>query len=281
MAMRIGELWQYPVKSMIGQRVGHARLTPTGIAGDRTWAVRDEVRGGIRGAKKLGQLMQFEARYSADPDASVTNTGPGDVQINSNDPDRDQALSAALDHRVTLWPLQPADDLDHYRRGAPDSTDLMTELRTVFDRDEGEPIPDLASFPPELREFESPPGTYLDAYPVMVMTSSALAALRIAVPDSAPAVRRFRPSMVVDTGERPGHPEFQWVGRTLNMGSAELEVIGPCPRCVMVTREIDAGTPADRAILRHIVAELNQNLGVYARVTKPGGAAVGDVITVS
>lgn len=279
--MRIGELWQYPVKSMIGQRVTHAQLISTGIAGDRTWAVRDEVRGGIRGAKKLGQLMQFEARYNAEPHRSVTITGPGDVQINSDDPGRDEALSAALDHPVTLWPLQPADNLDHYRRGAPDSTDAMTELRTVFGRDEGEPIPDLAAFPPELREFESPPGTYLDAYPLMVMTSSALAALRMAVPNSAPDVRRFRPSMVVDTGERPGYPEFEWVGRTLSVGSAELEVIGPCPRCVMVTREIDEGTPADRAILRHIVAELDQNLGVYARVAKPGGAAVGDAIFVS
>lgn len=62
MPMRIAELWQYPVKSMIGQRVDHAQLVNTGIAGDRCWAVRDEVRGGIRGAKKIGQLMQFEAR---------------------------------------------------------------------------------------------------------------------------------------------------------------------------------------------------------------------------
>lgn len=182
---------------------------------------------------------------------------------------------------MTLWPLQPADDLDHYRRGAPDSTDRLLELRTVFDRDEGEPIPDLAAFPPELREFESPPGTYLDAYPLMLMSTSALSALSLAVPSSNPDVRRFRPSIVVDTPTGPSHPEFDWVGRRLNLGSAVLEVIGPCPRCVMVTQEIDTETPADRAILRHIVADLDQNLGVYAKILEPGRVAVGDTVVIT
>ena len=50
-AMRVGELWQHPVKSMIGSTVASAALTADGMAGDRNWAVRDEERGGIRGAK--------------------------------------------------------------------------------------------------------------------------------------------------------------------------------------------------------------------------------------
>jgi MOSC domain-containing protein YiiM len=47
----------------------------------------------------------------------------------------------------------------------------------------------------------------------------------------------------------------------------------------MVTRAVGADVPADRSILRHIVRELDQNLGVYARVTKAGSVRVGDEVT--
>lgn len=44
----------------------------------------------------------------------------------------------------------------------------------------------------------------------------------------------------------------------------------------MVTREIDDEIGADRAILRHIVRDLDQNLGIYATIVTPGTAKVGD-----
>jgi MOSC domain-containing protein YiiM len=47
----------------------------------------------------------------------------------------------------------------------------------------------------------------------------------------------------------------------------------------MVTREINAEIPQDRSILRHIVRDLNQNLGVYARIVQPGTIALNDTIS--
>ena len=47
----------------------------------------------------------------------------------------------------------------------------------------------------------------------------------------------------------------------------------------MVTREVGNDLPADRAILRHIVRDLNQNVGVYAKVTKPGTNKTSDQLT--
>jgi MOSC domain-containing protein YiiM len=44
----------------------------------------------------------------------------------------------------------------------------------------------------------------------------------------------------------------------------------------MVTREIDEAVGEDRAVLRHIVRELDQNLGIYATVVTPGRVGVGD-----
>lgn len=46
----------------------------------------------------------------------------------------------------------------------------------MFGREEDEPLPDFSKFPDALAEFESPPGPYLDAYPIMLMTTSAIRA---------------------------------------------------------------------------------------------------------
>jgi uncharacterized protein len=280
--MRVAQIWTYPVKSMIGQTVDEAQLGPTGIVGDRIWACRDLERGGIRGAKQLGGLMQFAA--SALGHGHVRITCPDGTAVSTADPDVDERVSAALGHPVRLEALPDAGDLDHFRRGRPDHDDLMDELRAVFGREPDEPLPDFSVFPPEIAEFETPPGTYYDVFPLMVMTTAALRALTEALEGSAVDVRRFRPSLVIDTDDEPGlptsgHPEFEWKGRIGTLGGAQIRFLDPCPRCVMVTRMIDEDVPADRAILRHIVRDLGQNLGVYAEVVSPGPIRIGDELT--
>ena len=274
----VGQLWTYPVKSMVGEQVDEVSLGELGVVGDRQWATRDEERGGIRGAKKIGELMQFSARYLDGAGGHAVITCPDGGVFSTAAADASSRLSAALGHRVTLWPLQPSEDLDHYRRGPSDGPDPLTELRAVFGREADEPLPDLSIFPPEIMEFESPPGTYLDAFPMMLMTTSAMRSMAAALPDSAVDIRRFRPSILIDTGDATGHPEIGWTGRRLRVGTAELSIGVPCPRCVMVTRRIDDAAPADRRILRHVVAELDQCVGVYATVTKPGAVRVGDPV---
>lgn len=281
--LRVADLWRYPVKSMIGCQVDTAELVEAGMVGDRTWAVRDEIRGGIRGAKKLGGLMLFAAAY-VDPTAPshspVEIRLPDGSTVRSDDPTVDDVVSAALGQRVSLWPLQPPTDLDHYRRGAPDSSDMMEELRAIFGREEHEPLPDLSIFPPVIMEFESPPGTYLDAFPLLVMTTSAMRSLAAALPASSIDVRRFRPNLVIDTPGLDGHPEFDWVGARLEIGDTVLEIVDACPRCVMVTRAVAADLPEDRTVLRHIVRDLEQNVGVYAQVVRSGSVRVGDPVVI-
>jgi len=268
------------VKSMVGEAVDSVEFDELGVVGDRTWAARDLERGGIRGAKKIGALMRLAARDLGSGDVEITL--PDGATVTTADVDADERVSAAIGHRVRLERLRPVDDLDHYRRGAPDSDDMLAELRGIFGREGDEPLPDLSVFPPAIAEFESPPGTYYDAFPLMVMTEAALAALQRALPDSSVDVRRFRPSLVIDTADdgadarTPGHPEFDWVGRRATIGSATVEFAAPCPRCVMVTREIDASTPEDGAVLRHIVRDLDQNVGIYATVVTPGTVGLGD-----
>jgi MOSC domain-containing protein YiiM len=47
----------------------------------------------------------------------------------------------------------------------------------------------------------------------------------------------------------------------------------------MVTHAV-ADEPADRALLRTVIREASQNLGVYATVVRPGTIAVGDCLRV-
>lgn len=270
--MKVSQLWSYPVKSMVGQCVPEIELSMLGIVGDRFWAVRDLERGGVRGAKKIGDLMQFSANRIDD---AVMITLPNGKTLSSQDVDIDAVLSDALGHLVSLTSLPADNNLDHFRRGPSDFDDPMEELRAVFGRTPDEPLPNFAAFPPDVVEFESPPGTHYDCWPLMVMTTSAMDALRAALPNSVIDERRFRPSMVIETNE-VGHVEFSWKGKHAKLGSAVVEFLDPCPRCVMVTRQVDSNIGKDVDILRHIVRDLDQNLGVYARVITPGIVHLGD-----
>ena len=260
---------------MVGEQVPHVELSSLGIVGDRHWAIRDLERGGIRGAKKIGALMQCAAQRHGD---DVVIKLPNGATVSSQDADVDAVLTQALGHTVSLEALPADNNLDHFRRGPGDSDDPLQELRAIFGRTEDEPLPNFAAFPPEVVEFESPPGTHYDCWPLMVMTTSAMDALRAALPNSVIDERRFRPSMMVETQET-GHVEFSWKGKRAQVGSAVVEFLDPCPRCVMVTQAVNADIGPDRDILRHIVRDLDQNLGVYSRIVTPGVVRVGDTMT--
>lgn len=260
---------------MVGEQVPSAELSMLGIVGDRHWAIRDLERGGIRGAKKIGALMQFSAQRHND---DVMITLPDGTTVSGGDADVDAVLSRALGHLVELTSLPADNNLDHFRRGPSDTDDPMQELRAIFGRTQDEPLPNFAAFPPEVVEFESPPGTHYDCWPLMVMTTSAMDALRAALPSSVIDERRFRPSVMVETND-VGHVEFSWKAKRAQMGTAVVEFLDPCPRCVMVTQPVNDNIGQDRDILRHIVRDLDQNLGVYARIVTPGVVNVGDAVT--
>lgn len=282
--MRVGilkEIRRYPVKSMLGEVLDEIELSAGGLPGDRAWAVRDEVRGGIRGGKKIPALMQLASRYLSKPAAEGSSpaeiTLPDGTVVDTGNPAINEILSKALAHDVSLWPLMPADDLDHYRRGAPTHEDMETELRAIFGRAKDEPLPDLSIFPPETFQFESPLGTYFDAFPLLLLSQASMATMGERAADSRFDVRRFRPNFVIgDTGEDP-FPEMAWRGKRLAIGDAVIQVTVECPRCVMTTHAV-ADLPKDPSIMRALVGQAGGNLGVYAKIETPATIRVGDAI---
>ena len=174
-----------------------------------------------------------------------------------------------MSHDVSLWPIMPAKDLDHYRRGAPDSEDFEQELRELFGRLPDEPLPDLTAFA-EVMEFESPPGTYFDAFPLMLMSQQSLDTLSERAPNSAFDQRRFRANLLLEVeGTNEPFPEQSWIGKELHFGEVVLKIIDTCPRCSMTTHAT-GDLPRDTNVMRHLVSEAEGNLGIYAKVIKGG-----------
>ena len=152
-------------------------------------------------------------------------------------------------------------------------------MRAVFGRLPDEPLPDLTGFE-ELLEFESPPGTYFDAFSLSIMSQQSLATMNQLDGDSLFDVRRFRPNLLVDItdGDHP-FPEQAWVGKTLSIGSVKLKIEMTCPRCSMTTHGFD-DLPQDAQIMRKLVANSEGNLGTYASVVQAGKVFAGDSVSV-
>ncbi len=91
-------------------------------------------------------------------------------------------------------------------------------------------------------------------------------------------VRRFRPNFLIQTNnEFEGLIEAGWNGRTLLLSAVELKCEIPTARCGM-TSHGHSGHPKDPSVLRSIVKDANQNLGVYASVVQGGGISLGDPV---
>jgi uncharacterized protein YcbX len=277
-SMRIGtihSLWRYPVKSMRGECLPITQVGLLGFPGDRGYAIRDERAGEIRGAKKIPGLLQFSAQYMEAPTDTVippaTITLPDQTTVRTNEPAVHGRLSQALGQEVTIWPRQPADHLDHYRRHPR----AMEEVRQILGLEEEEAFPSFEGLPPDIMQYVSPLGTYFDAYPLHLLTTSNLHALSAHHPEGQFAPERFRPNIVIATeDENNAANEATWKGRVLRLGGVELLIGVPTIRCVMTT--LSQGTlPKDPRILRTVVQHNGHCVGVYATVKQAGEIQVG------
>lgn len=280
----VGELWRYPVKSMAGERLATTEVVPTfGIPGDRAWALRDEEAGEIRGARRMVPMLACHPRYLEAPvgDSAppIQITLPSGRVTTSADPLINELLSAELGKQVSLWPRQPATNVEFFRRAhVGDEAELRDNLGLLPD----EPLPDLTVAPEAMRrhltEFVAPLGTYFDAYPLSLITTASMNAIGAASPESTIDSRRFRQNVVVETTDDiTGYVEAGWAGRHLKIGSLHAVVTIPIPRCVMVTLPQD-GLPQDRPLMRALVRHTGQMLGVYLQLPQRGIISEGDPI---
>ena len=90
-------------------------------------------------------------------------------------------------------------------------------------------------------------------------------------------LRRWRTNIHVEL-DADAFAEEAWEGERLTIGAATFELLHPCARCVIPTRDPDTQTKA-ADLLKHLTREHRGLFGMNARAGGPARIAVGDPVT--
>lgn len=220
--MKIAALYRYPVKSLGGQSVPHARVEPLGLAEDRRWMLVDE-GGRFLTRRQLPGLARIEARPQ--PDGISLHHG-SEAPLPVRFPDADAPLMP-----VRIWSdevtAQPAGDAANAwlsaRMGRP--------LRLVHQSARC-PRPVSPTY-----GATSDRVSFADGFPLLVTTRESLAALSEKLGEPV-AMERFRPNIVL-SGAPAAWAEDGW--RRLRIGGLTLRLVKPCVRCIVTTQDPETG----------------------------------------
>ena len=266
----IGEIWRYPVKSMLGERISHAQLGPLGIVGDRQLAVRDLVSGKILSAKtpKVARKLLTCTATSVGDGGQVAIVVDGQTFL--HDTDRvalDAALSTLIGKPVAL--VEATNDAELYASDWPELDDMVLSNMSID-------LPLLT-------------GTFADLEPLHVLTTSSIAHLASLAIGSTVSAHRFRPGILINAPGINNFVENDWDGVTVEVGSATIMFGSASPRCIMTT-VAQPGLDEDKGVLQAIAKHNKRDfqgmgnfacLGVYARVATSGTISVGDELIAS
>lgn len=269
----VRSLWRYPVKSMMGEELNQAEVINSGFVGDRVYALRDSSTGKIASAKhpdKWGGLLNWRAwfdqsRFVSEAIPSVNVMLPSGQLVNSNQQNVDTILSNGLERTVNLTS----------RGERSSSVERVDPFNPTV-------ISDIGPFMME--------GSFADYAALHLVTSSTIARLQELYPAGDFEVSRFRPNILVESGNsKASFTENEWVGRILSIGrEVRLQITDPCPRCLIPTLP-QGDLSGDPQILRTI-AEHNRpsvpvldgenlpSVGVYGFVISGGTVHCGDFI---
>lgn len=226
-AMRVAEIWRYPVKSLGGERLDHADVTALGIDADRAWGLYDTATGLVLTARREPALLFLSA--SSQHGRPVITDGDGAV-LGS-----DAELSAALGRPVEL----------RAAAGGPATFENPMDIDNETD----------------WIQWQSSGDTFHDGRSKISFVSRR----SLGEWDA----RRFRINLILDgPGDEPLTGDLQ-------VGSCVLSVRAPIDRCVMVTRA-QPGLDRDITVLKRLIADRDNKLGVGAVVATPGAISVGD-----
>jgi len=288
----VAALWRFPVKSMLGEQLQEVLVTEHGVLGDRAYALIDQDTGKVVSAKSVKlypDLFQCSAAFVESPRLgesmpAVQISLPDGTQVRSDATDVDAVLSAFFKRNVRLAQVAPDDyTIDQYHPDV-EGADPGGNRDKVVDQPLGSALFAAIGMPSPI-----PVGSFLDAFPLSVLTTSTLAQLNELQPGSQFDARRFRMNVIVDSGQA-GFIENAWVGRQLVLGDAvQVHVAMPDIRCVMTTLaqdDLPKDTDVLRALVRHNrlqVGELGQFpcAGVYAVVAVQGSVRVGDPVVLN
>jgi uncharacterized protein YcbX len=268
----VKELFRYPVKSMLGERLTEVEIGLKGVIGDRSWALR-EINGRIVTAKKWANMLGFRASYEGTPEpeqlAPMKITLPNGSSVRADDPGASDIISSYLGRPVKLERARP----DEHSRAEIDPATVFGDVGVA----KVNPAFTEATLPDT---FGLPHGTFFDSAIIHVLATGSLEHMRSLIgADAQLDPRRFRPNIVVETDPRlRGFVEDEWVGGTLEAGPAvKIVAMQQALRCVMTTHQ-QSELARDLRILRTAAQHHNAKLGVFASIGTGGKVRVGDPV---
>jgi uncharacterized protein len=250
---RVAALWRYPVKSLQGEQLAEADVEDNGLRGDRCWGIRDEDTGRILTGRREPRLLLGAATMIDDGEPELSL--PNGHRVRGAEPRTDSVLSAWLGRPVALAPAEGALGANaEYFADATDDTSPAIE-------------------------WTMPGGRFVDAMPLLVLTTASLRAGTALHPAGDWDTRRFRPNLLIDI-DTDDWIEDGWCGRILHIGSVTIVPRQPCVRCTMVTRP-QPGLDRDLNIYKTISRHHDGTLGVWTQVRAQGRVHVGDPVAIS
>lgn len=276
--MVLAEMWRYPVKSMQGESIEVVAVSPSGLEGDRGWAIHDLETGLVASAKhpRLWAALLGCRSFLRDEGELVAIEFPGgDRRVSDAPTTTNAALSELVQRRVELRRRR---DLD---RRTIERTDPMLD---DLDGSGSLRLNDIASF--ELGA--TVPKSLFDFAAAHVVSTATLDALAGHVDVSRDELRaRLRPNFVVDLDMDP-FDENVWTDRELLIGDLACDVVLPTPRCIVPTlaqRGFDMNANVARSLARvnRIDVPGFGRLPVAGAYVSPRGSAevrVGDPVIV-
>jgi uncharacterized protein YcbX len=273
---RVGTLWRYPVKSMLGEAIGPVAVSDAGLDGDRRLGVVDSGTGMVASAKRPQRWRRLLLLRSetAGPDV-IRIHFPDGLSALSTDDHIDKLLSEFLGEEVEL------------RSGVPVAAALERSVPDAVLADG--PAADVAVTILEIAA-ASPPGTFFDYAPLHLVTSASLERVGAGHPDGRVEAARYRPNVVIEAAaEADGFVENDWVGQRLHLGPQVIvEVVLPTPRCAVPTLahgDLPRDPDAVRVPLRENFIPVPLEgfgsepcVGVYATVVQGGRISPGDEV---
>ena len=276
---RVGALWRYPVKSMLGEPLGAIAVGDGGLDGDRGFGVVDARTGMVASAKRPHRWRRLLLLRSemAGPDV-IRIHFPDGRSVLSTDDLVDKLLSDFLGEEVELRSRAPAGaELERAVPGAVLAEGPVADVEVT--------ILEIAAAAPQR--------TFFDFAPLHLVTSASLEQVAAGHPAGRVELARYRPNVLVETAAGVGgFVENDWVGQRLHLGpEVILEVLLPTPRCAVPTLR-HGDLPHDPEALR---VPMRQNfvpvplegfgsepcVGVYAAVVKGGRMSPGDEVVLA
>jgi uncharacterized protein len=234
--MRVASLHFYPIKGARAVSPDGVGVTPRGLDGDRRWLVVDQT-GMFHTQRSRAGLATIVAEPTADGGLRLSAPGVADLVIG--------APSGAERLDATVWDSTVSAAVADARAHAWVSAVLGDDVLLVHMDARAERLKR------GVWTAEPLPVTFADAYPVLIATTGSLAALNAEIVQrggAAVPMARFRPNIVIDCDE-PWREDY-W--KAMRIGGIEVDLVKPCDRCVVTTKDQLTGESMGREPLESL-----------------------------